>query len=90
MDSSLQTHVLGHWVREKQALTLEEAVRQLSFVPASHWGLRGRGLLREGWNADVVIFDPQTVRRSCRKSSMICRLARGDSSNRRMVFWPQS
>ena len=61
MDSSLQTHVLGHWVREKQALTLEEAVRQLSFVPASHWGLRGRGLLREGWNADVVIFDPQTT-----------------------------
>ena len=62
MDSSLQTHVLDHWVRDKQALTLEEAVRQLSFVPASHWGLRGRGLLREGWNADVVIFDPQTVK----------------------------
>ena len=61
MDSSLQTHVLGHWVRDKQALTLEEAVRQLSFVPASHWGLSGRGLLREGWNADVVIFDPQSV-----------------------------
>ena len=61
MDSSLQTHVLGHWVRDKQALTLEEAVRQLSFVPASHWGLSGRGLLREGWNADVVIFDPRTV-----------------------------
>ncbi len=61
MDSSLQRHVLGHWVREKQALTLEDAVRQLSFVPASHWGLTGRGLLREGWNADVVIFDPETV-----------------------------
>ena len=61
MDSSLQTHVLGHWVRDQQALQLEEAVRQLSFVPASHWGLRGRGLLREGWNADVVIFDPETV-----------------------------
>jgi len=61
MDSSLQTHVLSHWVREKQALTLEDAVRQLSFVPASHWGLTGRGLLRAGWNADVVIFDPETV-----------------------------
>ena len=48
-------------MREQQALPLEEAVRQLSFVPASHWGLSGRGLLREGWNADVVIFDPQTV-----------------------------
>ncbi len=61
MDSSLQTHLLSHWVREKEALTLEDAVHQLSFVPASHWNLAGRGLLREGWNADVVIFDPQTV-----------------------------
>ena len=61
MDSSLQTHLLSYWVREQEALTLEDAVRQLSFVPASHWKLAGRGLLREGWNADVVIFNPQTV-----------------------------
>jgi len=61
MDSSLQTHVLSHWVREKQALTLEQAVRMLSFVPAYHWGLGGRGLLREGYNADVVVFDPDRV-----------------------------
>ncbi|MGH8007643.1 MAG: amidohydrolase family protein, partial [Candidatus Binatia bacterium] len=52
---------LSHWVREKQALTLEEAVRMLTFVPASHWGLSGRGLLREGWAADVIVFDPDTV-----------------------------
>ncbi|HZP45108.1 MAG TPA: amidohydrolase family protein [Candidatus Binataceae bacterium] len=61
MDSSLQTHVLSHWVREKQAITLEEAVRMMSFVPASHWGLNGRGLLREGYWADVVVFDPDRV-----------------------------
>jgi len=61
MDSSLQTHLLSHWVREKEVMTLEDAVRQLSFVPASHWGLTGRGLLREGWNADVAIFNPDTV-----------------------------
>jgi N-acyl-D-aspartate/D-glutamate deacylase len=61
MDSSLQTHLLSHWVREKQAVTLEEAVRMLSFVPASHWGLRGRGLLREGWAADAVVFDPDSI-----------------------------
>ncbi|MBI3300987.1 MAG: amidohydrolase family protein, partial [Deltaproteobacteria bacterium] len=61
MDSSLQTHLLSYWVREKQAVTLEEAVRMLSFVPATHWGLTGRGLLREGWAADVVIFDPNTI-----------------------------
>ncbi len=61
MDSSLQTHVLSHWVREKQALSLEEAIRMLTFVPASHWGLQGRGMLREGWAADVIVFDPEKI-----------------------------
>jgi len=61
MDSSLQTHVLSHWVRDKQALTLEEAIRMLSFVPAYHWGLAGRGLLREGNFADVIVFDPERI-----------------------------
>lgn len=61
MDSSLQTNLLSYWVRDQQALTLEEAVRQLTFVPASHWGLNGRGLLREGYAADVVVFDPDRV-----------------------------
>jgi N-acyl-D-aspartate/D-glutamate deacylase len=61
MDSSLQTHVLSHWVREKQALTLEEAIRSMSFVPAYHWGLKGRGLLREGNFADVMVFDPEKI-----------------------------
>jgi len=61
MDSSLQTHVLSYWVREKQAITLENAVRMLSFVPASQWGLNGRGLLRQGYCADVVVFDPERV-----------------------------
>ena len=61
MDSSLQSHVLSYWVRDKQALTLEEAIRMLTFVPASYWGLPGRGLLREGWAADVIVFNPDTV-----------------------------
>lgn len=61
MDSSLQTNLLSYWVRDKQALTLEEAVQQLSFVPASHWGMTNRGLLRQGYAADVVVFDPETV-----------------------------
>jgi len=61
MDSSLQTHLLGYWVREKHALTLEEAVRQLTFVPASFWGINNRGLLREGYAADVVVFDPDRI-----------------------------
>lgn len=61
MDSSLQTHVLSHWVREKQALTLEEGVRMLSFEPASNWGLASRGLLRPGFAADITIFDPERI-----------------------------
>ena len=61
MDSSLQTHVLSHWVREKEALTLEDAIRMLSFVPAYHWGLKGRGLLRAGNFADVIVFDPRRI-----------------------------
>jgi N-acyl-D-aspartate/D-glutamate deacylase len=61
MDASLQTHLLAHWVREKQALTLEQAVRMLSFDNASHWGFSDRGLLREGMKADIAVFDPKTV-----------------------------
>jgi N-acyl-D-aspartate/D-glutamate deacylase len=61
MDSSLQTHLLAHWVREKQAFTLEEAVRMLTLVPASYWGFADRGLIREGMAADLVVFDPDTI-----------------------------
>ena len=61
MDSSIQTHLLGYWVRERQALTLEQAIRKMTYDLASFWGLQERGLLREGNCADVVIFDPETV-----------------------------
>jgi N-acyl-D-aspartate/D-glutamate deacylase len=49
-------------VREKQALTLEHAVRRLTFDSASALGLYDRGLLRPGMAADIVIFDPETVK----------------------------
>jgi N-acyl-D-amino-acid deacylase len=61
MDSSLQTHLLAYWVRERQAFTLEEAVRMLTLVPATQWGFADRGLLREGMAADLVVFDPDTI-----------------------------
>lgn len=61
MDSSLQTHLLSHWVRAKQAFTLEEAVRMLTLVPATLWGFSDRGLVREGMAADLVVFDPDTI-----------------------------
>ena len=56
------TRLLGEWVREKQVLTLEHAVRRLTFDSASALGLYDRGLLRPGMAADIVIFDPETVR----------------------------
>jgi len=61
MDSSLQTHLLSHWVRAKHAFTLEQAVRMITFVPATLWGFADRGLIREGMAADLVVFDPETI-----------------------------
>ncbi|MGY8719301.1 MAG: amidohydrolase family protein, partial [Verrucomicrobiia bacterium] len=61
MDSSLQTHLLSHWVREKEAFTLEEAVRLITYDTATNWGFHDRGLLREGLTADIAVFDPATV-----------------------------
>ena len=62
MGSSLQTHMLSYWVRARQAFTLEQAVRKLSFDNAAAWGLADRGLLRAGYRADLVLFDPAQVR----------------------------
>ncbi len=61
MDSSLQTHVLSHWVREKGAFTLEEAVHMLTSEPAEAWGFEDRGLLKEGMAADIIVFDADRV-----------------------------
>ena len=61
LDSSIPTHLLSYWVREREAFTWEQAVRMLTFDPASTWGLRNRGLLREGFAADLVVFDPSSV-----------------------------
>jgi N-acyl-D-aspartate/D-glutamate deacylase len=61
MDSSLQTHMLSYWVRERQAFTLEQAIRKMTWDVASFWGLKGRGMIRQGNMADLVIFDPETI-----------------------------
>ena len=61
MDSSLQTNVFSHWVRERQALSVEQAVRMVTLEPAQRWGLADRGLLRVGMAADVTVFDPETI-----------------------------
>src|SRR5262249_18517755 len=56
------TRLPAEWVREKGIMTLEHAVRRLTFDSASALGLYDRGLLRPGMAADIVIFDPETVR----------------------------
>ena len=61
MGSSLQTHLLSYWVRNRQAFTLEEAVRMLTFENAAAWNLHDRGLLRTGYAADIVVFDEATI-----------------------------
>lgn len=56
------TRLLGEWVREKKIMSLETAVRRLTFESACLFGLHDRGLLQPGMVADIVIFDPDTVR----------------------------
>ncbi|HSF06725.1 MAG TPA: amidohydrolase family protein [Methylomirabilota bacterium] len=56
------TRLLGYWVREKGIMSLETAVRRLTFDSASAFGIYDRGLLQPGMAADLVIFDPDTVR----------------------------
>jgi len=56
------TRVLGHFVRDEGVITLEDAIRKMTSSVADRLSIRDRGLLREGMLADVVIFDPATVR----------------------------
>jgi N-acyl-D-aspartate/D-glutamate deacylase len=55
------TSLLGHGVREHQVVTLEEAVRLITDVPARLYGLSDRGRITPGWHADLVMFDPATI-----------------------------
>jgi N-acyl-D-amino-acid deacylase len=61
MDSSIPTYFLAHWVREQKRFTWEEGISMLTSRPAAEFGLTGRGLLREGSVADLVVFDPDAI-----------------------------
>ena len=60
-DAGASTHLLGHWVREKEVLTLEEAVRKLTSEPADLFGMTDRGRLAPGTSGDLAIFEPGSV-----------------------------
>ena len=53
--------ILGRYVREEGLLTLEDAIRRMTSFPARKLGLESKGMLRPGADADVVVFDPNTV-----------------------------
>jgi N-acyl-D-amino-acid deacylase len=53
--------VLGRYVRELHWLTLSEAIRKMTSLPAARFKLRDRGLIRAGYKADLVLFDPATI-----------------------------
>ena len=54
--------ILGHYVRDQKVIPLEDAIRKMSSAVATRLGIRDRGQLAEGFHADVVIFDPATVK----------------------------
>ena len=66
-DAGFGLHLLGYWSRDMGAMSLSQAVHQLTAQPAEILGLKNRGLLREGYAADLLLFDPQTVGRGPKK-----------------------
>ena len=62
MGSSLQTHLLSYWVRKRGAFTLEQAVKKITHDNAMAWELDDRGLIREGYRADLVLFEENGIR----------------------------
>ncbi len=55
------TIMLGYWVRDRKLMSLEDAIKKLTFLPASIFGIHDRGLLRRGLAADIFVFDPATI-----------------------------
>lgn len=53
--------ILGRYVRERKVITLENAIRKMCYLPAMVYGFHTKGLIREGMDADLVVFDPETI-----------------------------
>jgi N-acyl-D-aspartate/D-glutamate deacylase len=61
IDSSIHTHLLAYWVRERQAFTLERAVQMITSIPARAAAIPDRGIVAEGAAADLNVFDPDSI-----------------------------
>jgi N-acyl-D-amino-acid deacylase len=81
-DAGYATYMLGTWVRERSAMTLERAIQRITSEPADYFGIKGRGRLSPGMAADVAIFDYNTVG-SARRGEMRSDLPGG---GRRLVM----
>src|SRR5205807_2502185 len=68
-DAGYATYFLGNWVRKREAITLEFAIKRITSEPAAFFGIPERGQLKKGWKADVAIFDYNTVN-SARRAQM--------------------
>ena len=62
-DAGFGLHLMGHWARDLGKMSMTQAVHKLTQQPAQVLGLKERGVLREGYAADLLLFDPQTVGR---------------------------
>jgi N-acyl-D-amino-acid deacylase len=81
-DAGYATYLLGNWVRKREAVTLEFAVKRITSEPANFFGIRERGQLKQGWKADITVFDYNTVN-SARRATMAHDLPGG---GRRLVM----
>jgi N-acyl-D-aspartate/D-glutamate deacylase len=68
-DAGYATYLLGNWVRKREAVTLEFAIKRITSEPANFFGVRERGQLKKGWKADITVFDYNTVN-SARRAKM--------------------
>jgi N-acyl-D-aspartate/D-glutamate deacylase len=66
-DADFGLHLMGHWARERGTLTLEQAVRKLTAMPADLFGIKDRGRIAIGQAADLILFDQATVGRGPRR-----------------------